>query len=163
MNFLIPIKPLSINAAFRGRRFKTPECTAFENTVFQMLPARRVEGAYYKFKYILFLTTFNLSDIDNAIKILQDTIVKRGIITDDRRIVETIVLKYKSDFDFIMIEIQGLSAAPKKSVPAVLLSKRMSRLHRLSQNYAEFRRARAISKKARAKMKPNILKSLMEK
>lgn len=88
----IKIKPLSVNEAWQGRRFKTPFYKAYEEELLLRLPnAYKVpdEGpleAYYEFG----INT--VADWDNPIKPLQDVLQKKYNF-DDRRILKATVLK----------------------------------------------------------------------
>lgn len=80
----IKIKPLSINKAFQGRRFKTTECKKYEEEFLILLPEKeKIEG-----KLGIVLTFFLhhplMSDIDNYLKLILDLLKKRGYIRDDR-------------------------------------------------------------------------------
>ena len=68
-----------------------------------------VAGApFYRIVFKFFLENFALTDYDNLIKVTQDCLIKRGIITDDRLIVDSRQLKYRSEKDRIEIEIEGV-------------------------------------------------------
>ena len=78
------IKPLSVNQAWQGKRFKTPEYKGFEKQLLLMLKKIKVpEGK------LLLRATFGLSsknaDWDNPIKPFQDVLQKKYGF-DDRRI-----------------------------------------------------------------------------
>lgn len=78
------IKPLSVNQAWQGKRFKTPEYKGFEKQLLLMLKKIKVpEGK------LLLKATFGLSsknaDWDNPIKPFQDVLQKKYGF-DDRRI-----------------------------------------------------------------------------
>lgn len=85
------IKLLSVNQAWQGRRFKTKNYDAYENTLLYTLPNEKINIASY---YIIFIFNFSnkLSDWDNPIKPLQDVLQKKYGF-NDRDI--TIALTYK--------------------------------------------------------------------
>lgn len=92
MTIQLHLKPLSVNEAWQGRRYKTPAYKSYEQAVMLMLPDTYEipeEGdleACYEFG----LNT--LADWDNPIKPLQDILQKKYNF-DDRRIVKATVLK----------------------------------------------------------------------
>lgn len=106
----IKIKPLSVNEAWQGRRFKTPFYKAYEEELLLRLPnTYKVpeEGpleAYYEFG----LNT--VADWDNPIKPLQDVLQKKYNF-DDRRILKATVLKkvVKKGDGYFRFEIKTLS------------------------------------------------------
>ncbi len=105
----IKIKPLSVNEAWQGRRFKTPFYKAYEEELLLRLPnTYKVpeEGpleAYYEFG----LNT--VADWDNPIKPLQDVLQKKYNF-DDRRILKATVLKkvVKKGAGYFKFEIKTL-------------------------------------------------------
>lgn len=101
----LPVCPLSINQAFQGRRFMTRKCKLFCRDVLLLLPKLKV-GGYVTIKYIFYLRYWKLSDIDNLVKVLQDCLVKKKIIDDDRYIMRMEVLKVPAKTDSIEIEIE---------------------------------------------------------
>ena len=105
------IKPLSINAATRGRHYPTKAKTAYEAALRYSLPKVFVAGQpYYRISYDFHLVNFALTDLDNCQKITQDCLVKRGIITEDRLIVNTRLRKFKAAKDRIEIKIEACGA-----------------------------------------------------
>ena len=71
---VIPIKPLSVNKAWKGRRFASDELKAYKHQVPLMLPSRITIP---KGKMIIcfdFFFSTKASDYDNGIKSLQDII-----------------------------------------------------------------------------------------
>lgn len=122
MNAILRIKALSVNAAYQGRRFSTPEKKQFDRTLALLLPKKRVEGEYYKVAYDFHLRNFGNTDEGNLVKVLEDCIVRQGIISDDRRVVEHRIRKFPSDTDYILV---GISPADKpESAQAELTWKR---------------------------------------
>lgn len=105
---VVHAKPLSNNRMWQGRRFKTPDYTAYEQEVAFLLPrdvaAHRVEGLV-EVHYRFFIKNHKLSDCDNMIKPLQDILVKRGFIEDDRHIYRFTAEKVPSETPRIEVEI----------------------------------------------------------
>ena len=77
----IPIKPLSINQAWRGRRFKTKEYTQYEHDLFYLLPKLKVPHGKLQLK-LQFGFSSRMSDIDNGIKSFIDVLQKKYLFND---------------------------------------------------------------------------------
>jgi len=105
MRIQIDIKPLSINRAFKGRRFKTKDYEDYEKEVLLLLPkCDKIKGevaVYLEF----YLKNAKRIDVDNLEKLLLDIIVKKGYIEDDRKIWILQARKFISKVDYIIIEI----------------------------------------------------------
>lgn len=100
-------KALSVNRAWQGRRFKTPEYKAYEKEMLLILP-----NIDYKFSdkinlKITFGYSNSLSDIDNGLKPLIDILQKKYNF-NDRYIYELNVKKeiVKKGNEFILIQIK---------------------------------------------------------
>jgi Holliday junction resolvase RusA-like endonuclease len=87
----VKIKALSINGAFKGRRFKTPEYSRYERDVLRMLPELKLDGAPYEL-YLEVGFSSKLSDLDNSCKPFLDCLVKKYNF-DDREIFSIIAKK----------------------------------------------------------------------
>ena len=110
MKIRVDIKPLSSNQAWQGRRFSTKAKTQFENAMRLLLPAAHVRAnPFYSVAYNFYLVNFSRTDADNLVKTTQDCLVKRGIISDDRLVIDSRVRKFPSESDRIEIEIEGVS------------------------------------------------------
>ena len=88
----LKIKPLSVNEAWQGKRYKTPKYKAYEQELMLRLPPSidiPKEGdleIYFEFGII------STADYDNPIKPLQDILQKKYLF-DDRRIIKATVIK----------------------------------------------------------------------
>ncbi len=79
----IKIKPLSVNDAWQGKRFKTPEYKQFERNVAFMLPRMQIpEGELQIFLEWGFSNSG--SDWDNPIKPFVDILQKKYGFNDNR-------------------------------------------------------------------------------
>jgi len=87
----IEIKPLSVNDAWRGRRFKTPEYKKYEKLVLMMLPKKTIEDKPLKVS-LIFGFSSNASDLDNPTKLVLDIFQKKYGI-DDKTIWELNIQK----------------------------------------------------------------------
>lgn len=86
------IKPLSVNQAWQGRRFKTKEYKAFERAVLLMLP-KKLDVPEGEIKLCLeFGFSNSNSDIDNPVKMFIDCLQKRYKF-NDKKIVELNIKK----------------------------------------------------------------------
>lgn len=105
---VLNVKALSVNDAWQGRRFSTPAKKKYDLVLQMCLPQVHVAGGpYYRIEYDFHLVNFAMTDYDNCIKVTQDCLVKQGIITDDRFIVDARVRKYRAKQDRIVIRIEG--------------------------------------------------------
>jgi len=93
MNHTIQIKPLSINSAFKGRRFRTDEYDKFIKNMLLLLPKTIEIPDQTNIKLaIQFGFSSKGSDIDNCCKTFIDCLVKKYKV-DDRYIYELHVFK----------------------------------------------------------------------
>ncbi len=80
----ISIKPLSINQAYRGRRFSTPELKTYKETLKYLLPKLEIPPkGRLAVKYVFGLSSKG-SDGDNLIKAFQDCIAEQYGFNDNR-------------------------------------------------------------------------------
>ena len=108
LTITLTIKALTVNQAWQGRRFSTPAKKYYEAALRFALPKVAVAAApYYRVEYDFHLRSFALSDWDNLVKVTQDCIVKRGIISDDRHIIEARVRKFPAKVDRIVVRIEA--------------------------------------------------------
>lgn len=77
----IPIKPLSVNEAWQGRRFKTPKYVQYERDVLLLLPKIKLPDPPYKITYVFGLSN-KLSDLDNPVKPITDILQKKYGLND---------------------------------------------------------------------------------
>lgn len=84
--FKIDVKPLSINKAFQGRRYKTRECKSYEHFLMLAMPAGLKFEPPIKL-VIKYGFSSKLADIDNPTKIIIDVMQKKYGF-NDRDIVE---------------------------------------------------------------------------
>lgn len=103
----LDIKPLSVNQAWQGRRFKTKEYKAFERAVLLMLP-RKLEIPEGPIHLSLEFGFSNANaDIDNPVKMFIDCLQKKYGF-NDKRIVEINIKKkpVKKGQEFINFKIR---------------------------------------------------------
>ena len=108
MKIAIPVKPLSVNQVWQGRRFKTPAYKAFEEEVLYFLRGKKFKKTKGPLEvyYVFSLKNHKRTDYDNLIKPLQDILVKAGLIADDRLIYRAVVEKRGALRDSIEVQIK---------------------------------------------------------
>ena len=87
MNIELKIKPLSVNQAFQGKRFKTPAYNKFEKDVLFLLPKAKKPLPEKIRLELMYGFSSQLSDIDNPTKLILDILCKKYGF-DDRQIWE---------------------------------------------------------------------------
>lgn len=79
----ITIKPLSVNEAWRGRRFKTDEYKAYEQELFLRLPPLKIPKGKLSLT-LIFGFSNKASDIDNPAKPFIDILQKTYGFNDNK-------------------------------------------------------------------------------
>lgn len=87
MRYKLAIKPLSVNQAWQGRRFKTKEYKQFERDMLLMLPKVKLDFKGDLRVNIDYGFSSKLSDIDNPNKMVLDVLCKKYGF-DDRQVFE---------------------------------------------------------------------------
>jgi len=109
MKIQIHTKPLSVNEAWQGKRFKTKKYKAYEQELMLLLPNKYEipEGDLHVI-YEFGLNT--MADWDNPVKPLQDILQKKYSF-DDRRIIKAEVIKnvVKKGDGYFNFEIRGIA------------------------------------------------------
>lgn len=103
----INIKPLSVNQAWQGKRFKTKLYSAFEQEFLLKLRPLKLPEPPYSVYYEFGLSNV-LSDWDNPIKPAQDVLQKKYGF-NDKDIFEGVVRKVKvaKGLEYILFEIKS--------------------------------------------------------
>jgi Holliday junction resolvase RusA-like endonuclease len=104
----LDIKPLSINAAFKGRRFKTDKYKDYERAVLAMLPKMTVPEGYLSLTLRFGFSSKN-ADIDNPVKLVCDILQKKYGFND--RLIKRLVVDVEhvaKGKEFIDWEIEAL-------------------------------------------------------
>lgn len=104
----VQVKPMSVNEAWKGRRFKTNTYKGFREEMMYRLPQIEVPEGKLRVDYI-FGYSSSLSDIDNAIKTTTDALQERYEF-NDKNIFEMNVKKeiVKKGSEFIKFKITKL-------------------------------------------------------
>lgn len=105
----IHIKPLSVNDAWQGKRFKTPEYKAYEQELMLLLPNKYEVPAEGDLEINFEFGLNTMADWDNPIKPLQDILQKKYGF-DDRRVMKGSVIKnvVKKGDGYINFSIRGI-------------------------------------------------------
>lgn len=97
----LKIKPLSVNQAWKGKRFKTDLYKAYEKELFHILPKKDINPKAKLAIHIEFGFSNSGSDIDNPVKPFFDVLQKKYGI-DDKSIhfhsVQKIVVKKGQEY-----------------------------------------------------------------
>jgi len=106
----VKVKPLSVNDAWKGRRFKTDEYKAFEDEILYKLPASvKIPEGKIKMRLHWGFSS-NGSDFDNPIKPFLDCLQKKYLFNDNRvwdcRITKEIVPKGQEFIEFEIGELE---------------------------------------------------------
>lgn len=107
MNYTLKIKPLSVNEAFQGKRFKTDKYNCFIQKMHFLLPMSILIPDEKNIKLAIeFGFSSKASDIDNCLKTFIDCLVKKYKV-DDRFIYELHVFKtiVKKGEEFIKFKV----------------------------------------------------------
>jgi len=105
--YIVIIKPLTVNQAWQGKRFKSHNYQIYEKELFYLLPKKiKIPKDLLEVHYI-FGTSSKNSDYDNFIKIFQDILQKKYGF-DDKKIYKAIIEKIdvKKGKEFISFGFQ---------------------------------------------------------
>jgi len=102
----LPMKPLSVNQCWQGKRFKTPEYKAYELEMILRLPSLKINTNGPLRIDMTFRFSNSLCDVDNPVKPLLDILQKKYMI-NDKNIVSLNLSKeiVKKGNEFIKINI----------------------------------------------------------
>jgi Holliday junction resolvase RusA-like endonuclease len=98
----LKIKPLSVNKAWQGKRYKSPEYKKYEIQVLRMLPD--IEIKEFKRLKITYGFSNMMSDIDNPTKLVLDLLQKKYNV-NDRDLIYLVLHKEKTKKGEEFIEI----------------------------------------------------------
>lgn len=104
----VKVKPLSVNDAWKGRRYKSDDYKQYEVGVSWMLPKIKIPQPPFKVSYEFGFSSRG-SDIDNPVKCFQDILVKKYGFKD-QDIYELHVVKkiVKKGQEYIKFKITSL-------------------------------------------------------
>ena len=109
ISFKLDEKPLSINEAWQGKRFKTPAYKRYEEAMLLLMPKGKVEPDQMLRVEFFFGFSNKASDLDNPVKLLMD-IAQKKYGFNDKMVFELNVRKciVKKGEEFIQIGIYNL-------------------------------------------------------
>lgn len=106
---IINIKPLSVNRAWKGKRFKTNEYKSYAKSLYMLLPKIKIDFKKDLKVDVLFGFSSKASDIDNPLKPLIDVLQYKYKFNDNQiqelNVKKTIVKKGKEFIEFKINEI----------------------------------------------------------
>lgn len=104
----IDIKPMSVNEAWQGRRYKTPKYKQYERDVLILLNPMQIPDGDLRLTIEWGISNINC-DWDNAVKPFQDILQKKYGFNDSR-IFEAHVkkIKVKKGHEYIDFSIEGI-------------------------------------------------------
>lgn len=104
----VNIKPLSVNEAWQGKRFKTEKYKKYESVLLLLLPKINIPKPPYKIELTFGMSNY-LSDFDNPVKPFIDVLQKKYGF-NDRDIIEANIKKTKVNKgnEFIIFNIQNI-------------------------------------------------------
>jgi Holliday junction resolvase RusA-like endonuclease len=104
----LDIKPLTVNQAWQGKRFKTPKYNKYINDMMMILPKFEVVDEKMEL-HIIFGLSSKLADIDNPLKCFIDCLQKKYGF-NDRNIYRLHVEKVdvKKGCEFIEFDMESL-------------------------------------------------------
>jgi Holliday junction resolvase RusA-like endonuclease len=109
----VSIKPLSVNKAWQGRRYKTDDYIVYERSVLLLLPKITIPDGKLLLR-LEFGFSSKASDIDNPVKMFQDCLQKKYGFNDSRirlLIVAGVDVKKGDEYIKFAIESAGDLAA----------------------------------------------------
>lgn len=110
ISLVLRVKPLSVNEAWQGRRFKTEKYKSFEKLVLLSLQKMKIPDGELTVRFTFGFSN-KASDLDNPVKPLMDCLQKKYGFNDSRvykLIVEKqIVPKGKEFFSFTISKFAG--------------------------------------------------------
>lgn len=110
LNFHIPIKPLSVNSAWQGKRFKTPAYKEYERVVLLSLPAVTLPEPPYKISFVFGVSNMQ-SDVDNPVKMLIDIMSKKYGFNDAHvHEINAKKVKVSKGKEYSFISFEGITA-----------------------------------------------------
>jgi Holliday junction resolvase RusA-like endonuclease len=109
IQFKLNEKPLSVNQAWQGKRFKTPLYKSYEQTILLRMPKGKVDSDEMLRIEFFFGFSNKASDLDNPVKLLLD-IAQKKYGFNDKNVFELNIRKciVKKGEEFIQMGIYKL-------------------------------------------------------
>lgn len=104
----LPIKPISVNECWQGRRYATEKYKKFTADMLKIMPREKMINGFVEVEILVGLKSLVRGDIDNFCKPIIDCLVKRRWIADDRYIQNLKISKIKQKNESISIFIKEI-------------------------------------------------------
>ena len=105
ISVIVEAKPMTSNKSWQGRKFRTRDYDSYEKEILYLLPWKEQMIGFIEINYTFGISYVTQGDVDNFIKPLNDILVKKGYIKDDRYVMRISAEKVVSDEPFIKIKI----------------------------------------------------------
>jgi|TARA_Y100000296_G_scaffold86818_1_gene128000 Holliday junction resolvase RusA-like endonuclease len=104
---VVPIRPITINQAWCGRKFKTPRYKKWREEMGWLVKGKgKVKWCNIELEF--HIKHFATTDVDNLIKPVLDALEEGGVIENDKYVVSVKATKYKSSNERIIISLHEL-------------------------------------------------------
>ena len=103
----VDMKPISVNKAWKGRRYKTDEYKVWRQEALyriKLMKLEKIEG-WVEVHINSYLKNFKITDEANLLKAIFDALVDAEVIEDDRFIKRHTSEKHESDEDYFTFEV----------------------------------------------------------
>lgn len=124
VQYTLPLRPMSVNEAYRGRRFKSAAYKKYAKDVGLLLAGqrwRKVPGPI-EVTVELYLAKPKQRDADNCVKPLLDLLVQGGVIDDDRNVWALHVHKYRSPREGVRVTVASCEGDVRVSLPRATIA-----------------------------------------
>lgn len=91
----IPISPFSINKAWRGRRYMTPDYKKWRLDMSYLMPKYDKIQGEVELDFKFYIKYYSTSDADNLVKTCLDSLVENHIMEDDCNVKKFTAEKFK--------------------------------------------------------------------
>ena len=94
------IKPLSVNEAWQGKRYRTQKYKSYQDFVLLLLPKIEIPSGYLEI-HLIFGFSSKLADFDNPVKLFVDILQKKYQFNDKmikRAVIEVEHVEKKKEF-----------------------------------------------------------------
>lgn len=108
ISHFLPIKAMSINECFQGRRYKTKKYDKFIADMLRIMPKEKPMDGLLEVELIFGVRSLFRGDVDNLIKPVLDCLTKRGWIADDRYVMSVKATKVKAKQESISVFVKNL-------------------------------------------------------
>ena len=88
------LAPISVNKCWQGRRYKTREYNIWRQQLELLLPRQEMIEGEVEVEVRFWIKKYKQNDVDNFAKPFLDSLVRRGYIEDDRKIIKLTLEKF---------------------------------------------------------------------